>query len=129
TVHGLSTRAAAGLTGTAPSTAARRRRRSGPPVPPEVVPANRPDCTERAHVLAVLTSAEFVDSTPMPAFATLLDRGVYLCSISTMYRILAEHAHVRERRRQATHPARAVPELVADGPGQVYTWDITKLAG
>src|SRR5699024_9799135 len=62
TVHGLSTRAAAGLTGIARSTAARRRRRSGPPVPREVVPANRLDCTERAHVLAVLNSAEFVDS-------------------------------------------------------------------
>ena len=129
TVHGSSTRAAAGLTGIARSTAARRRRRSGPPVAREVVPANRLDCTERAHVLAVLNSAEFVDSTPMQVFATLLDRGVYLCSISTMYQILADNAQVRERRRQARHPARAVPELVADGPGQVYTWDITKLAG
>ena len=65
----------------------------------------------------------------MQVFATLLDRGVYLCSVSSMYRILAEHTMVKERRRQARHPARKIPELVATGPGQVYTWDITKLAG
>jgi len=46
-----------------------------------------------------------------------------------MYRILGENAQVRERRRQARHPTRARPELTATGPGQVYTWDITKLAG
>ena len=62
-------------------------------------------------------------------FATLLDRGVYLCSVSSMYRVLAENTMVKERRRQARHPARKIPELVATGPGQVYTRDITKLAG
>jgi len=84
---------------------------------------------ERAQVLAVLDSDEFVDSTPLQVYATLLDRGQYLCSVSTLYRILAEHAQVKDRRRQARHSARACPELVATGPGQVYTWDITKLAG
>ena len=59
----------------------------------------------------------------------LLDRGIYLCSVSTMYRVLRENTLVKERRRQARHPARAVPELVATAPGQVYTWDITKLPG
>lgn len=77
----------------------------------------------------MLNSAEFVDTTPMQVYATLLDRGTYLCSVSTMYRILRDNAQVKERRRQARHPARAVPELVATGPGQVYTWDITKLPG
>ena len=59
----------------------------------------------------------------------LLDEGVYLCSISTMYRVLAANRQVRERRRLARHPARAIPELVATGPGQVFSWDITKLPG
>ncbi len=77
----------------------------------------------------MLGSDEFVDSPPLQVYATLLDRGVYLCSVSTMYRVLAEHAQVRDRRRRARHPARARPELVATGPGQVYTWDNTKLAG
>src|SRR5699024_11921501 len=103
--------------------------RSAPPTPREMEPANRLTCAERARVLAVLTSAEFVDSTPMQVFATLLDREIYLCSVSTMYRILEEKTMVKEGRRQARHPGREVPELVATGPGQVYTWDITKLAG
>lgn len=130
TAAGTSTREAASLTGIPRSTAARRRRaRSTPPAPREVTPANRLSCAERAQVLAVLNSDEFVDTTPMQVYATLLDRGIYLCSVTTMYRILAEQSQVRERRRQARHPARAVPELVAKGPGQVYTWDITKLPG
>jgi transposase InsO family protein len=59
----------------------------------------------------------------------LLDAGIYLGSISTIYRVLNQNKQVKDRRRQARHPARAVPELVATGPGQVFSWDITKLAG
>jgi transposase InsO family protein len=94
-----------------------------------VTPANALSQAERARVLEVLNSAEFVDQAPAQIYATLLGRGEYLCSPATMYRILGENAQVRERRRQARHPARARPELTATGPGQVYTWDITKLAG
>lgn len=129
TASGTSTRAAAALTGVARATAARRQAQPAQPVPREVEPANRLSCTERAHVLTVLNSEEFIDTTPIQVFATLLDRGVYLCSVSTMYRILRDNAQVKERRRQARHPARTVPELVATAPGQVYTWDITKLPG
>jgi len=93
-----------------------------------VVPANRLSPAERAQV-AVLNGDEFVDQTPLQVYATLLARGQYLCSVSTMYRVLSEHGQVKERRRLARHPARAVPELLATGPGQVYSWDITKLAG
>ena len=57
----------------------------------------------------------------------LLDEGCYYCSIRTMYRVLAARNEVRERRAQAAHPPRVRPELVADGPDQVWTWDITKL--
>lgn len=46
-----------------------------------------------------------------------------------MHRILCEQGQSGERRRQATHPAKAVPELVATAPSQVFTWDITKAAG
>lgn len=126
---GTSTRDAAALTGVARATAARRTTKPTPPAPRKARPANRLSRAERAQVLATLNSDEFVDTTPMQVYATLLDRGVYLCSVTTMYRILAENCQVKERRRQARHPARAVPELVATGPRQVYTWDITKLAG
>ena len=80
------------------------------------------------QVLRLVNSAEFVDAAPAQIYAALLDQGAYVASIATMYRILREHAQVRERRRLARHRARR-PELVADAPGQVYTWDITKLAG
>jgi transposase InsO family protein len=62
-------------------------------------------------------------------YAQLLDEGVYLCSVSTMYRVLAQNALVAERRRLARHPAQVCPELIATAPRQVYSWDITKLAG
>lgn len=84
---------------------------------------------ERARVRELLNSPEHVDEAPATVWAKLLDEGRYLCSISTMYRILREHGEVRERRRQATHPPRARPELLATGPNQVWSWDITKLAG
>lgn len=84
---------------------------------------------EQAAVLAQLRSDRFVDKSPAQIWATLLDEGEYLCSISTMYRLLRGHGEVRERRRQATHPARTKPELVAHGPNQVWSWDATKLAG
>jgi putative transposase len=80
-------------------------------------------------VLAVLNSERFCDHAPAQVWATLLDEGTYLASISTMYRILRTEHQVRERRRQARHPARVKPELMADAPNQVWSWDITKLAG
>jgi putative transposase len=130
TAAGVTTRRSAALTGVARATAARAKRPPAPgPAREPVVSANRLSEAERALVLVVLNSAEFVDQPPLQVYATLLERGTYLCSVSTMYRILAGHDQVKERRRLARHPARAVPELVATGPGQVYSWDITKLAG
>jgi putative transposase len=129
TEAGVTTRRAAALTGVARATAGRRRRRSGRGKAPRPVPANQLTAAERAAVLAVLNSEQFVDRTPVQIYATLLGEGRYLCSVSTMYRILSDHAQVKDRRRQARHPARVRPELIATGPGQVFTWDITKLKG
>ena len=92
-------------------------------------PCNALTEAERDRVLAVLTSDRFVDKSVAQTWATLLDEGTYLCSMSTMYRILRANHAAGERRCQATHPARTVPELVATGPGQVWSWDITKLRG
>ena len=84
---------------------------------------------ERARILALVNSPRFVDLPPIQIYAQLLDEGVYLASISTIFRILAENRQVWERRRLARHPARKVPELVATAPGQVISWDITKVPG
>jgi putative transposase len=84
---------------------------------------------ERATVRNMLNSDRFVDSSPRQVYGTLLDEGEYLCSVSTMYRILRVNDEVRERRNQKRHPAYKKPELVATAPNQVWTWDITKLRG
>jgi transposase InsO family protein len=130
---GVTTRDAADLTGVARATAARvvaaAQAVPADPVLRVVTPANKLSLPERLRVLEVLNSDEFVDQPPLQVYAALLAQGVYLCSVATMYRLLAEASQVKERRRLARHPARAVPELVATGPGQVYSWDITKLAG
>jgi putative transposase len=85
--------------------------------------------TERKTVLSVLHSERFSDQAPAEIYATLLDEGTYLCSMRTMYRILEAHAEVRERRNQLRHPQYRKPELLATQPNQVWSWDITKLAG
>ncbi|WP_433788777.1 IS3 family transposase [Actinoplanes sp. CA-252034] len=126
---GTTTRAAAVMTGICRSSADRDRRRPSPSPSPRPVPANAFTPAERDRVLRLLDSPQFVDAAPAQVYAALLDQGVYVGSIATMYRILREHRQVRERRRLARHPARARPELVADGPRQVFSWDITKLAG
>lgn len=84
---------------------------------------------ETQSVLDVLHSEQFVDMAPSEVYATLLDTGSYLCSIRTMYRILAQNDEVRERRNQATHVEYAKPELLATRPNELWSWDITKLKG
>ena len=108
-----------------------RAKNPPPPRPrtPRPALANKLSAAERAHVLAVLTSQRFADKSVAQVWATLLDEGTYLCSMSTMHRILREHDMAGERRRQASHPPRTRPELVATAPGQVWSWDITKLKG
>jgi len=85
--------------------------------------------SERERVLDVLHSKRFIDHAPAQVYATLLDEGVYLCSLRTMYRILEAHDEVRERRNQASHPKYARPELLATRPNELWSWDITKLLG
>jgi transposase InsO family protein len=84
---------------------------------------------ERNLVLELLRQPRFADLAPAEVYATLLDEGVYHCSIRTMYRILNAHHEVRERRNQARHPVYRKPELLAEAPNTVWSWDITKLMG
>jgi putative transposase len=94
------------------------------PTPPRALSSQ-----ERQTVLAVLHREPFADKAPAEVYAALLDQGQYLCSIRTMYRILDEQQEVRERRDQLRHPNYAKPQLMATGPNQVWSWDITKLLG
>lgn len=94
------------------------------PAPPRALSA-----LERQEVLDVLHTDRFVDQAPTEVYASMLDEGTYLCSVRTMYRILGEEGEVRERRNQARHPQYKAPELLATGPNQVWSWDLTKLLG
>jgi putative transposase len=84
---------------------------------------------ERQAVLDLLHSERFRDAAPAAVYATLLDAGVYLCSERTMYRLLAAAGELHERRNQTSHPLYSRPELLATGPNELWSWDITKLLG
>ncbi len=96
---------------------------------PRPAPPNKLSDEEVDAVLEVLRSERFADCSPAQVYFSLLDEGVYLASESSYYRILRSQGEVRERRRQATHPAKVKPELVAGAPLVVWSWDITKLKG
>lgn len=83
---------------------------------------------ERAAILAAVHSPEFADQSVMELYATLLSRGIYLASIRTIYRLLAERGETKERRNQRRPHVYTKPSLMATAPNQVWTWDITKLA-
>ncbi len=100
----------------------------GPPAPAKPQPRALTE-TERAQVRELPHSDRFADKAPAQAYAELLDEDTYVCSQRTMSRILAADGETRERRRQATHPAKVKPELCATAPNQVWSWDITKLRG
>ena len=85
--------------------------------------------SETQQVLEILNCERFVDQAPPEVHATLLDEGVYHCSVRTMYRILKANDQVRERRDILRHPSYAKPELFATAPNRVWSWDITKLLG
>lgn len=127
-------KAACAAVGRARASHYRHHRTSPPPAQPKrSEPKSQPralTAAERQEVLEVLHSQRFVDLAPAEVHAILLDEGRYLCSEATMYRLLRTvHGQVAERRRHAVHPPRVRPELVAHGPNQCWSWDITKLTG
>ena len=111
------------------------RHRAGVQKPPQNpsqdrrMPTRALNQRERTEVLSVLNSERFVDASPRQVWAKLLDEGTYLCSWRSMYRILNAYDQVRERRNQLAHPTYQKPELLAKGPNELWSWDITKLRG
>jgi putative transposase len=126
----IGTRPACRALGASHATIYRRRRLpERRPPRPRRSPGRALSEAERAAVLGELYSERFVDSSPAQVWATLLDEGRYLASERTMYRLLAADGQVRERRDQLTHPAYTKPELLAERPNELWSWDITKLLG
>jgi putative transposase len=96
---------------------------------PRPKPARALTVSQRQAVLDLLHAPRFADQAPAEVYASLLDEGVYHCSIRTMYRVLDQNDEIRERRNQLRHPVYRKPELLAERPNQVWSWDITKLMG
>jgi putative transposase len=127
----LGVKAACQLTGRSRATHYRRLKPAAPrppraprgPSPIALSPA------ERQAVLQLLHQPRYADLSPTQVWARELDENRYHASVSTMYRILREKGETRDRRRQSTHPPRKKPELMANGPSQIWSWDITKLRG
>ena len=129
---GVSIVAACAALGVSRASVMRRRARlSAPPAiaRPRPRPARALTVPQQDAVLELLHSPRFADQAPAEIYATLLDEGDYHCSIRTMYRLLNKNHEVRERRAQLRHPVYQKPELLAEGPNQVWSWDITKLKG
>lgn len=84
---------------------------------------------EKRGIVDLLNSEAFVDLPASQAFTRLLDEGRYLGSKSTFYRVLEELEATKDRRQQREHVHREPPRLVATGPNQVWTADISKLRG
>ena len=103
------------------------------PVSASVAPRSRSpwalSTPERGIIRELLHSAPYVDLSVRTVYARLLDAGRYLGSVSTFYRILRADGEARPRRNQRTHPAYTKPELLATGPRQLWSWDISKLKG
>ena len=100
----------------------RRARKQAPRVPTERKPSIRAlSPAERQNVLDTLNSERFVDLAPPQVYATLLEEKTYLCSVRTMYRILKDNQMVRERCDQRRHPNYKKPELLANGPNQLWS--------
>ena len=130
--NGVSIVAACAALGVSRASVMRRRARlSAPPaiVRPRPRPARALTAPQQDAVLELLHAPRFADQAPAEIYATLLDEDDYRCSIRTMYRLLNKNHEVRERRAQLRHPVYQKPELLAEGPNQVWSWDITKLKG
>jgi putative transposase len=106
-----------------------RARQPHPTAQPRLAPAHALSSEERVQVRETLNSERFMDKAPRQVYAALLDEGHYLCHWRTMYRVLAAHDEVRERRQVRRHPIYKKPELLATAPNQVWSWDITYLRG
>lgn len=91
-------------------------------------PENKLTTLEHQRILKVVEEAEFAHLPPSQIVPRLADKGIYIGSESTIYRILKEEKQLKHRLK--SKPARAVIKpkaLTATGPNQVYTWDITYL--
>lgn len=98
-------------------------RRAGPSQPP----AHQLTAQERARVLEAANRPEFRNLSPRQIVPLLADRGEYLASESTFYRVLREAGQLAHRGHARPARAHKPKAHVASRPNQVWSWDITYL--
>jgi putative transposase len=94
---------------------------------PLSAPAHKLTAAERAALFDAANSAEFRDKSPRQIVPTLADRGEYIASESTFYRVLHEEGQMQHREPSRPRKSTKPKEHVAHAPNQVWCWDITYL--
>jgi putative transposase len=92
-------------------------------------PANKLTDEERQAILQTINQPEFKSLPPSQIVPSLADRGVYIASESTMYRVMHEAGEQNHRGRSHEPVSRPVSTYCATKPNQVWSWDITYLPG
>jgi transposase InsO family protein len=96
---------------------------------PGTVRATSSASAERRRLLELLNADEFQNLPPKQIVPRLADRGIYVASESTIYRLLREEGQLTHRASSRPATKRARVEHVATRPNQVWSWDITYLRG
>ncbi len=99
------------------------------PIAEHPEPANKLSAEERQQVIDTANSPEFTSMPPNEIVPALADKGIYIASESTFYRILREEKLQNHRGRSAEPVKREISTHYATGPNQVWMWDITYLNG
>jgi hypothetical protein len=94
---------------------------------PNTIPANKLSADEVKEIISISTSKEFMDLPPSQIVPSLADRGKYIASESTFYRILKAKKMLKHRGKSKARTDSKPAPLVATGPNQIYSWDITYL--
>ena len=94
---------------------------------PTSAPANKLSDQEKQQIIEVANSAEFRDMPPKQIVPKLADKGVYIGSESSFYRVLKEHKMINHRQRSKPATRHRPNQHMASGPNQVWSWDITYL--
>lgn len=98
-------------------------------VGPKAIPANKLTASERRRILKLVNSPAFRDLSPKQIVPRLADKGIYVASESSIYRLLRKEGLLAHRASSKPGVKRPKVEHVASGPNQVWSWDITYLRG
>lgn len=94
---------------------------------PVIAPSNKLTVEEKKEIIEVATSSDYMDLPPSQIVPSLADKGIYIASESSFYKVLKEHQLMEHRGKSKKKCNNRPSPLVATGPNQIYSWDITYL--